>query len=167
MSASARYVAQAVLYAAFLAAIGYFGNAPAYRQIGEDEALVRLTLSHAAQRREPCRKRTPEELAKLAPNMRAPLDCPRERAPVTVELELDGAMIERATVAPSGFARDGPAVLYRRVVVPAGAHRVRTRLSDNAAGDFEHQAERTIDLPAGKVLTIDFNAAAGGFVFVQ
>ena len=38
----------------------------------------------------------PEELAKLAPNMRTPMDCPRERSPVRVRLELDGVLLSWA-----------------------------------------------------------------------
>jgi hypothetical protein len=167
MKTAARYGAQAVLYALFAVAIGYFSTRPVYRQLGVDEALVRVTVSHAAQRRQPCRQRTPEELEKLAPNMRAPLDCPRERAPVTVELELDGVLVDRAIAPPSGLAGDGPSTLYRRIVVPAGGHTVRARLSDNAAGRFDYMAEREIELRAGRVLTLDFNAARGGFTFTQ
>lgn len=167
MKAAARYAAQAVLYALFAVAVGYFSSEPAYRQLGADEALIRLTVSHGAQRKQPCRQRTPEELAKLAPNMRAPLDCPRERAPVTVELELDGVVLDRAVAPPSGLSRDGPSTLYRRIVVPAGAHTVRARLSDNASGAFDYVAEREIRLPAGRVLTLDFNAARGGFFFME
>jgi len=49
--------------------------------------------------------------------------------------------------------------------VPAGRHEIRARLSDNAQGEFNYVAERTIELAAGRVLLIDFNATAGGFVF--
>ena len=79
-----RYLAQAALYLPFMVLIGYFSSQPAFEQLGGNEALIRLSLTHAAQRVAECRQRTPEELAKLPPNMRAPLDCKRERAlPVT------------------------------------------------------------------------------------
>jgi len=71
MNAPVRYAIQAVLYGAFAAFVGYFSTAPTYDHLAPGEALVRLSFSHAAQRKEPCRERTPEELAKLAPNMRA------------------------------------------------------------------------------------------------
>jgi hypothetical protein len=162
-----RAAAQALLYAAFLGGVGYFASRPQYHQLAPGQALIRLTVSHAAQPAAPCRKRTPEELAKLAPNMRAPLDCPRARAPVTLELALDDAPVERIVAQASGLAHDGPATIYRRVEVPAGAHRIRARLADNAAGRFDHDASRTLELAAGRVLTIDFNAAAGGFIFIE
>ena len=43
-----------------------------------DEQLLKLSLSHAGARKEACHQRSAEELAKLAPNMRAPSVCPRE-----------------------------------------------------------------------------------------
>lgn len=165
MNVVARYAAQGALYAAFVAAIGYFSSAPAYRHIAPDEALVRLSFSHAAQRKEPCRSRTPEELAKLPPNMRAERVCPRSRANVIVELDMDGKLLYRIVAPPSGLGRDGAATVYRRHVVAAGAHRFRARLADSVDGKLTHAAERDIEIGAGRVLLIDFNAAAGGFVF--
>jgi hypothetical protein len=165
MNAVARYAAQGVLYGAFVAAVGYFSSAPAYRHIAPDESLVRLSFRHAAQRTQPCRERTPEELAKLAPNMRAQLVCPRQRADVTVELEMDGTPLYRIVAAPSGLGRDGAATVYRRLVVSAGPHQFRARLADDVRGEFKYTAERSVEIGAGRVLLIDFNAAAGGFVF--
>ncbi len=165
MNAAARYAIQAVLYAAFAAFVGYFATAPVFEHLAPGEALVRLSFSHAAQRNEPCRNRTPEELAKLAPNMRAKEVCPRARSPVTVEIELDGKPLYRIVAPPAGLAADGASTVYRRLTVPAGRHEVRARLSDNAQGEFNYVAERTIELAAGRVLLIDFNATEGGFVF--
>jgi hypothetical protein len=160
-----RYLAQALLYAAFVAAIGYFSSAPPYMHLRPDEALLKLSFSHAGARKEPCRERTPEELAKLAPNMRAQTVCPRERVPVTVEIVLDGAPLFRVVARPSGLAKDGASTVYRRVTVPAGTHRIVARLADTADGEFNHVGDTTVDLAPGHVLVIDFDAAAGGFVF--
>ena len=165
MNTALRYALQAVLYAAFAAAVGYFSSAPTYRHLKPDEALVRLSFSHGAQRKQPCRERTPEELAKLAPNMRAPTVCPRERADVTVELEMDGKLLHRIVAPPTGFARDGASTVYRRVTVGAGRHEFRVRLSDSAQGEFNYSAQRGIEIAPGRVLLIDFNTAQGGFVF--
>lgn len=160
-----RLAAQLVLYVPLMAIIGYFSTEPRFSAIGADEALVRVSFIHAAERKHECRSRTPEELAKLAPNMRAALDCPRERADLRVELELDGATVLRREVRPAGFQRDGNAVVYQRLPVPAGRHRIVARLRDRAEGDFNYVKEQTVDLGAGQVLLIDFNAAHGGFLF--
>jgi hypothetical protein len=165
MIAPARYAVQGVLYAAFVAFVGYFANAPSYEHLAPGEALVRLSFSHGAPRKEPCRERTAAELAKLPPNMRAPLDCSRERAPVTVELEMDGKLLYRIVAPPTGLARDGASTVYRRLTVQAGRHNFRARLSDNAKGEFNYVAERSVDLGAGRALLIDFNAGQGGFLF--
>ncbi len=160
-----RLLAQLVLYVPLMALIGYFSTEPRFSAIGPDDALLRVSFIHAAQRKHECRRRTAEELAKLAPNMRAALDCPRERADLLVELELDGTTVLRREVKPAGFQRDGNAVLYQRLAVPAGRHRIVARLRDRAEGNFNYVKEQTVELAAGRVLLIDFNAAQGGFLF--
>lgn len=156
---------QVPAYAAFAAFIGYFSSAPEYRHLAPDRAVVKLSFSHAGERKEPCRERSAAELAKLSPNMRAPLDCPRERSNVVVEVEMDGELIYRISVAPSGLRHDLPSTVYRRLVVPAGAHTFRARLADGPGGEFRHRAEASVKLEAGRVFVIDFVAARGGFQF--
>ena len=165
MKRALHIAAQLALYVPLMALIGYFSTEPKFSAIAQDQALVRLSFIHAAERRQPCRERSAVELAKLAPNMRAALDCPRERASVLVELELDGKLLVRREVAPSGLQRDGNAVLYERLSVPSGRHRIVARLRDRAKGDFNYVREATLDLQPGSALLIDFVAAQGGFVF--
>jgi len=160
-----RIVAQLALYLPLMALIGYFSTAPKFSPVGENEALLRLSFIHAAQRKAPCRERSAEELAKLAPNMRAALDCPRERSPVVVELELDGKLVLRREVAPAGLKRDGNATVYLRLPVPAGRHRVAVRLRDRPGEGFNYTREETVELAPGRVLLIDFAAGQGGFLF--
>ena len=160
-----RYVAQAVLYAAFVAFIGYFSDSPTYEHLAPGDALLKVSLTHAGARKQACRERTPEELAKLAPNMRAAEDCPRERADVTVEIDFDGQPVLRRTLAPSGLKHDGNAAVYRRFTVPAGTHRIAARLRDRAQGDFNYVREATLELKPGRALVIDFSAEQGGFLF--
>lgn len=159
------YAGQALGYAAFCAALAYFSTAPVYRHLPPDVALVKLSLQHAGQRKEACHERSAEELAKLAPNMRAASVCPRERVPVTVVIELDGSTIVTATVTPSGLSKDGSSTLYRRVDVPAGRHRVVARLADAPTPGFGYVKETTVDLAPGAILLIDFDAKLGGWVF--
>jgi hypothetical protein len=165
MPKALRYVAQAVLYAAFVAVIGYFSTAPRYEHLPADEALIKLSLSHAGERKEACRERTPEELAKLAPNMRAQTVCPRERVPVTVEIALDDKPLFRVVAPPSGLAKDGASTVYRRAPVPAGTHRIGARLSDVPSGEFNRAGDATVELKPGHVLVIDFDGQTGKFVF--
>ena len=161
-----RYAAQLALYVPLMAILGYFSTEPRFSVVAPGEALVRVSLIHATQRRQACRERSPEELAKLAPNMRAALECPRERSPLLVEVELDGMLVLRREVQPSGLRRDGNAALYERLALPAGRHRIVARLRDRAEGEFNYVKDETVELAAGRVLTIDFNAARGGFAFL-
>jgi hypothetical protein len=165
MKQALRIAAQLLLYVPLMVLIGYFSSAPKFSPIGETEALVRLSFIHAAQRKAPCRQRTPEELAKLPPNMRAPLDCPRERSPLVVELELDGKLVLQREVPPAGLKRDGNATVYHRLPVPAGRHTIAVRLRDRPGEGFDYKREEMVELAPGRVLLIDFAAAKGGFLF--
>ena len=64
-----RIAAQFALYVPLMAILAYFSTEPRFSMVAPDEALVRVSFIHATQRREACRERSAEELAKLAPNM--------------------------------------------------------------------------------------------------
>jgi hypothetical protein len=165
MRQALRIAAQLALYVPLMALIGYFSTAPRFATLAPDEALVRLSFIHAAERKEKCRQRSAEELARLAPNMRAALDCPRERADLLVELEVDGKIALRRVVPPSGLRRDGNATVYHRLPLPAGRHRIVARLRDRPGEGFDYVGETTLELAPGAALLIDFAKARGGFVF--
>ena len=156
---------QVPAYAAFVAFVGYFSSAPPYRHLAADRSVVKLAFSHAGELKAACRARSPEELAKLAPNMRAAMDCPRERSDVSVEVEMDGAVIFRSAQRASGLRHDLPATVYRRLEVPAGEHLFRARMADDVSGEFRHRGEARVALAPGRVLVIDFEAKEGGWVF--
>ena len=165
MKRALQIAAQLALYVPLMALIGYFSTEPRFTTLGPDEALLRLSFIHAAERKEPCRERSAEELAKLAPNMRAALDCPRERAMLLVELEVDGQIALRREVPPAGVQRDGNATVYHRLPLPAGRHRIVARLRDRPGEDFNFVGETTLELAPGAALLIDFSKAKGGFLF--
>lgn len=165
MKNAARYVVQAIFYVPLMVLIGYFSSAPVFVHLPPDQALLRLSIAHAAERKQACRERTAEELAKLPPNMRAAQDCPRERAPLLLELEVDGELRFRAEARPAGTQRDGLATLYERLAVPAGKHRIVVRMRDRAEGDFNHVRDETLVLAGGDSVLIDFNASRGGLEF--
>ncbi len=165
MNKVVNYALQAVCYLAFIAVVGHFATSPSYVHLPAGQALVKLSFQHAGQRKEACRERTPEELAKLAPNMRAASVCPRERAPLTVEVEMDGQPLFAMTAPPTGISRDGAATVYRRVAVPAGEHRFVAKMKDAVAGNFDFMSKHTVELRQGQVLVIDFDAKEGGWLF--
>lgn len=160
---AAAWTGQALLYGLFALAIGVFSHWPSYRHLAPDQALVKLSLVHAGKPVGDCRALTPDELAKLPPNMRAPSRCPRERSPVTVELDIDGAPAARVTAPPSGLSRDGASALYQRLPVAAGERLIQVRLRDDVRSPgFAYTLERRVTLRPAQVLVIDFEAEKGG-----
>lgn len=167
LPATLRYALQALAYGAFAATLGYFSTSPSYRLRGDNEAIIKLSFSHSAQLVQPCRERSEAELARLAPNMRNKMDCPRERAVVSVELDMDGKGLYRISTPPTGLHKDGAATVYRRLEIPAGHHQFHARLADGPDGAFNYVHDAAIDLAPGQVVIIDFLTGSGGFVFAQ
>jgi len=160
-----RYLGQAAIYAVSALVLGTFSDRPAYTHFPPDMALIRLAFVHGAERREPCRQLSPEELAELAPNMRRPQACSRARLPVLVELELDGDMLYRASLPPTGLADDGPSRVYERFAVPPGRHELVARLRDSRRSEgFDHERQVEVELEPGQSLAIGFRAETGGFL---
>ena len=162
-----RYALQALAYGAFAAILGYFSTSPAYRLRADNAAVVKLSFTHSAQHVRPCRERSASELAKLAPNMRTKLECPRERAVVSVELDMDGKPLYRIDAAPAGLRNDGAATVYRRLQIPAGKHQFHARLADGPDRVFTSIRETSLNLSPGQVLIVDFATDGSGFVFTQ
>ncbi|WP_372526042.1 hypothetical protein [Piscinibacter sp.] len=166
MTRAAGWIGQALLYALFALLIGVFSRWPSYRQLPADQALVKVSFVHHGKRVAECRQLSADELAKLPPNMRAPTKCERERAPVTIEIDVDGASAFRQVAAPAGLSRDGASAVYQRLPVPAGVHRIAVRMKDSAGGSaFDYTLEQTVTLKPAQVLVIDFDAEKGGITF--
>ncbi len=165
-SPPARYAGQLVAYAAMAAFVGYFSTQPLFTYLGPDQALLKLSFIHAGQPLKACRHYTSEELSKTSVNRRRATDCERGRWPVTVELDLDGQPLYRGTHQPAGLWDDGPSSVYARFEVPAGRHRLDARLRDDGSKQgFAYSGSQIVELAAGANFVVDFNAAAGGFVF--
>ncbi|HFC53843.1 MAG TPA: hypothetical protein ENJ43_05375 [Gammaproteobacteria bacterium] len=160
-----RYPLQAVNYLLFMVLVGYFSTSPAYRHLAEDQAKVVLAFSHFGQHVEPCRRMSPEELAKLPPNMRRPTECTRKRSPVTVELMMDGERLLYTVEKPPGLFDDGGVDIFLDATVPAGEHRFTVRMNDSVRVEgYNYSYEQTATLAPGQLLFIDFNTETG-FVF--
>jgi hypothetical protein len=160
-----RYLLQAFNYSVFMLLVWYFSAAPAYVQLAPDQAVITVAFAHAGKRREKCRKLSQEELARLPPNMRAPMECPRERSPVTVELYLDGKLLLKEVAYPPGLYKDLGVDIYRRTKVPIGTHKLEVRMNDdlNVKGPT-YTYEGTISLKPAQLLVVNFDSDAGKFI---
>jgi hypothetical protein len=156
------WLGQAVLYGLFALFIGVFSQWPRYQALPPGQAVLKVSFIHHGDRVAPCRAYTPQELAKLPPNMRAPTKCERERVPVEIEVDLDVTTVYRHVAAPAGLSRDGASTVYHRLVVPAGQHRIAVRLKDAPGAGFGHVREAVLTLKEAQVLVIDFDAQKGG-----
>lgn len=166
MTGWTRMAGQIVVMTAVLAAVAALADWPRYHPIPAQSAIVKLSFTHGSNRQAECRRRTPEELAKLPPNMRNPLECPRRRGSVYVELDIDGETIYRALLPPAGISGDGPARVYQPFLVSAGAHTIAVRMRDTPRSEgYDYEKSGDVTLAADQNFVVDFRPEAQGFVF--
>ena len=156
----------ASILAVFGVLIGYLSYRPSYTHFPPDKAMIKVSFTLAGEPKGKCHRRSRAELLKLAPNMRRLTVCPRERVPVKVELMLDGKLLYRASLPPSGLAKDGPSRVYRGFTVAPGRHRIVARLidSDRTKG-FDYETSTEVVLRPRQHFIVDFRRDRGGFVF--
>ncbi len=165
MSRALRYLGQAVVYLGIAAAFATFSKSPNYVHFPPDQALLKVSLVHSAQRREACRRLSAEEIAELAPNMRKPLSCARERLPIWLEVLLGDRVLVRDAFPPTGFAEDGPARIYERFEVQPGSYSLTLRLRDtNRTEGYDYQFQEVVELRPQQNLVVDFRTESGGFI---
>lgn len=157
---------QGAIYVLFLLAIGVFSASPTYTFLGAGQAQIKMNLTHPGQRVEPCIKRTKEELAKLAPNMRAKMKCSRERSVVKLELELDGNIIFEGESIPTGLRRDGSSNFYKKFFVAAGEHKLTVRMNDgDKTKPYTHELSRTMTMKPTQNIIVGFHEHEHRFYF--
>lgn len=157
---------QILAYAAMAAFLGYFATLPPYQYGDAELATIKLSLSHATDRIEPCVALTPEEIAALAANMHRTEACERERLPLMIELDIDGENVISLVAAPAGVWNDGPASVYERFDVRPGRHAISVRIRDTARSTgWDYEKAETVNLVPGRYFTVTFRAENGGFRF--
>lgn len=157
---------QIVVTGALLTVVAYFASGPSYQYASPNEALVKVSITHASERREACRQRTPEELEKLPPNMRAAKQCSRERVPMQLEIDVDGKRQLTAVAKPAGLSKDMASSVYRLFRVPAGSHTVAVRMRDSVRTEgYDYAVERVVELKPQAVLVVDFDDDMHAFRF--
>lgn len=159
----AHLLAQLLLFAVFAAVIGVFTRWPTYQALAPERALLKVSFTHHGKPVSECRQKSAAELAKLPPNMRAPVQCPRERSPVRVEVDVDGQAVYRHVARPAGLSKDGASAVYQRIELAAGTHELVVRMNDDArVAGYTHSRTETVTLRPAQILVIDFDAEAGG-----
>ncbi len=157
---------QAVVYGVFAVVVGYLATRPSWTFFDGSKAQVLVSFSHGGKAAGGCRKRSSKELAKLAPNMRKATICSRERVSLVFEMSIDGKLVHRETLVPTGFRSDGPSRTYQKFTVVAGRHDLELKLRDtDRAEGFDYIRQATVDLKPGQNLSVDFKASQGGFKF--
>ena len=162
-----RYGLQAFNYLLFMVVVWYFSINPPYHQLEEDEAVITLSFTHATKIREACRKLSQEELMALAPNMRLPTSCPRERSQLNIELYLDEKLVTKEVLEPLGFHKDQGVSLFKKIKVKAGEHVLRVWMNDDVNVDGPtYKYEEKINLKPEQLLLLDFDSGKKEF-FLQ
>jgi len=163
-----QWPARVALLGVFAGWLGYCSTNPLYQHLDPTLATVKVSVHHSGQVLGECRERSPEELAALPANMRAPLVCPRERSPLKLELAIDGRLVLTETLPARGIHRDGRASTYRRLSIPAGEVTVAVRMKDHVDQQtFPYQSTVRTVLTPGANLVIDFDNESGRFVFLN
>jgi hypothetical protein len=159
-----RYVAMFAVILALFAGVAALADWPVYRKTPRDTAVIMLSFIHGAARAD-CRRLTPQEIAKLSPNMRHIQDCPRERRSLRVELDIDDKTMFARDLKPSGIAGDGQSKVYERFVAPIGSHDLFVRMRDTARTEgFDYDRRERVTLQPDQMLVIDFSAETGEFL---
>jgi coenzyme F420-reducing hydrogenase delta subunit/ferredoxin len=131
--------------------VWYFSDSPAYSLIDESDALLLFTMSHKGERIEPCVEPSIEDLK--AGNF---TECKRERVPVMVKLDIDGANVLSKAYNPRGVWRDGPSYAYEKIRVTPGLHKISIGVRDSREGRFSYGFNESIEFKAGRIVIIDF-----------
>lgn len=157
---------QVVAYLLFFGVIYFLSNSPAYYYLQPGQAEIKLAFKHTSQRVQECHKRTQEELMKLPPNMRRPQDCPRNRAPIYIELLLDDQFLATRTFVSPGLSHDMATFVYAKFALPAGRHKLTVRMRDSIRTEgFDYADETTRDWVPGQAIVIGFKKVTEEFTF--
>ncbi|MBF0180539.1 MAG: hypothetical protein HQM03_11005 [Magnetococcales bacterium] len=161
-----RATIQLTAYLVFFATIYYFSTSPAYHYLQPGQAEVKLAFKHTSQREQECHKRTQEEMMKLPPNMRRPQDCPRQRAPIYIELLLDDRFVATRSFPAPGLSHDMATFVYSKHSLPAGQHKLTVRMRDSIRKEgFDYSGEAVRDWQPGQSIVIGFQKDSEQFTF--
>lgn len=147
----------AAVLAAFVVALSHVPHVSA----GAGTAALVVSFKHPGQVALKCRELSDAEIAALPVHMRREEECERRRAPVRMEVTVDGDVLLDRTVEPAGLWGDGPSIAAEELALPPGSHAVRVRLADTHEGEWTHVTERHASLLAGHRTVVTFDRDDG------
>ncbi len=158
MNSFVRYLAQAVFYALFFMPLAYLSHSPRYHPMAGHMAVLKVAVRHPGAVIGECTTVAGAGHGMRPSSITQSIEvCPRERSPLQLELTLDGKVLYRATVPPSGLYNDGISSMYQRFEIPTGPHHLRIQMNDDVAVDgYNWQLRQNIDLQPAQVLVASF-----------
>jgi coenzyme F420-reducing hydrogenase delta subunit len=126
-----------------------------YSFYNKDESLLVVSLKHTASPLY-CRELKPEEVEKLPPHMRTPVECTRERWPILASLDIDNEKRLDGEYQPSGLWSDGPAYVYEKFRVEPGRHAIRLTIKERNKPSEVIRSEH-IDFQAGRAVVLTYS----------
>ena len=146
-----KIVAQVGFYLIVGLFIGWISHFPTYEYSDGKQAELKLVVRHSGNLIGECRALSQKEMEKLPPNMRTPQVCPREKAPLTVTLTVNGDEFYQKTIKPSGIHNDGVIAQYEIFSIPAQMLAVRFAIEGGSV------YEQSIDANPGDVLLLQYD----------
>lgn len=136
---------------------GFLTDNPKYKVLDQDETEFKLVIRHSGLLLGECRVMSQEEIANTPPNMRRPTECPRQKAPLKVELEIDDQLYFEQTVIPSGIQDDGIVAMFEKMNINGGPHqfqlKVKHQMND---GEKSEMLTRTLDVDTGSIVIAEY-----------
>ncbi len=150
-------LAQLLFFSALMVFAGYFSDSPAYQLLESGQTELKLVVRHSGNIIGECRALDTGEIAALAPNMRRPMVCPREKAPMRVELDLNNKREFTETITPSGLHDDGVLALFRKFTLDSGDLILHLRITENPdAGGLPRDYEKQFQVDAHSTLIVEY-----------
>jgi len=141
-------------------ATAYFSDLPVYRVHDDGETELKLVIRHSGTLLEACRTLSSSELSQLAPNMRKPTICQREKSPLTIELTIDELPPYVVTIVPSGLHNDGVLALYKSFSLKHGPVRIRLRSKeDSHEQTFAQRFDQVIEADRSSIVVLELDDA--------
>jgi ferredoxin/coenzyme F420-reducing hydrogenase delta subunit len=108
------------------------------------------------------KKLSKEELDKLLPHMRAQANLVRERVPVRLRVQVDGATVHDQAYRAKGISKDGPSMAIVRLPQTPGAHKITVQLADSAdAEKWTKNWEQQIEFRENHIHVVLFDSRNG------